>query len=77
MRPTLGRGPKILYCSYAYTDREDVKIGDIVIISGPNYNRDRGTCMVKRVAALEGARLRLTPRKPRLQYRYAVGDNLS
>ena len=77
MLPTFGANPAIIYSSYTYTNREDVKIGHIVIIVTPFYDDHRGGCWIKRVAALEGDLLHLIPRKPLPEYRYAVGDSLS
>ena len=53
MLPSLPASPGIDYSSYVYFDKHDIKIGDIVLIVGPNYDVD-GVLICKRVAALEG-----------------------
>lgn len=56
MQPTLGGNPAILYTSYAYRDSQDVKLGDVVLVLGPDYD-DTKRHMCKRVAALAGDRI--------------------
>ena len=58
MRPTFSGNPAISYSSYAYVDGQDVSVGDVVTVLGPKYDRGRGI-LLKRVAAIEGARIYL------------------
>lgn len=56
MLPTLGANFAISITSYAYVERRDVRVGDVVSIMPPNFDEKR-TMLCKRVAALEGQRL--------------------
>ncbi|CAD6583109.1 MAG: hypothetical protein ASARMPRED_001227 [Alectoria sarmentosa] len=58
MRPTFSGNPAISYSSYAYVEGQDVSVGDVVTVLGPKYDRGRGI-LLKRVAAIEGARIYL------------------
>ena len=60
MLPTVSAEPAIHYSSYAYTNKRDVKRGDVVMVIGRNYNKwDGQGTMGKRVAALGGERIRV------------------
>ena len=76
MEPTLGRNPAILYSSYAYTNSEDVKVGDVVTILGSDYDVD-GSTWTKRVAALGGKRVCLTQRKYGTRFNFLVRFSLT
>ena len=71
MQPTFAGKPAIVYASNAYNDNQDIKLGDVVLLLGPERN-DLGTrWFIKRVAALEGDRI-WTIGQGRMQYIYAV-----
>ena len=58
MEPTLS-SPSVQYSSYAYVDTpQEVSRGDVVSVLGPQYD-DAKACITKRVAALEGERIRV------------------
>ena len=56
MEPTLGRNPAIMYSSYAYVRIQDIKLGDVVIVVKPDFDKDQGT-WTKRVAVLGEQRI--------------------
>lgn len=56
MRPTFSGNPAITYASYAYVKSQDVSVGDVVRVLGPNLDSDNGV-LCKRVAAIERARI--------------------
>lgn len=67
MQPTFGGNPAISFASKAYTDNQDIKLGDVVTLLGPE-RKYIGQCLLgKRVAALEGHRISTTG-KGRMQY---------
>ena len=71
MQPTFGGYPAIGYASNAYVDNQDIKVGDVIIVLGPE-RYDLGTRWIsKRVAALEGDRI-WTIGEGRNQYIYEV-----
>ena len=57
MQPTFGGKPAIKYSSNAYIDNQDIKLGDVVTLLGPERNYIRVSWLGKRVAALEGDRI--------------------
>ena len=58
MEPTLS-APSVQYSSYAYVDTpQEVSRGDVVGVIGPRYD-DAKAGITKRVAALEGERIRV------------------
>ena len=67
MQPTLGGNPAISYSSNAYTDNQDIKLGDVVDVLGPGRNYLGPSLLTKRVAALEGDRI-WTTGQGRMQY---------
>ena len=76
MQPTFGGNPAISFESKAYTDNQDIKLGDVVALLGPERNYIGQCLLVKRVAALEGHRI-LTTGKGRMQYTLQVRFFLS
>lgn len=76
MEPTLGRNPAILYSSYAYTNSEDVKVGDVVVVVKPEFDVE-GRLWTKRVAALGGKRVCLTQRKYGTRFNFLVRFSLT
>ena len=67
MEPTLGGNPGILYSSHAYIDRDDLKVGDVVMVLDIDFDAKRGG-IVKRIAGLEGDRLWVTTGRYRTPY---------
>ena len=61
MEPTFSSNPAVAYSSYAYTNSEDVKVGDVVVVVRPGSDAE-GPHWIKRVAALGGKRVCLTQR---------------
>lgn len=84
MEPTLGGNPGILYSSHAYIDRDDLKVGDVVMVLDIDFDAKRGG-IVKRIAGLEGDRLWVTTGRYRTPYIlllktgrcFVLGDNPS
>lgn len=68
MEPTLGGNPGILYSSYAYIDRDDLKVGDVVMVLDIDFDAKRGGGIIKRIAGLEGNRLWVTTGRYRTPY---------
>lgn len=71
MQPTLGRNPAIQYSSYAYTDRQDISVGDVVAVIPPKFDKDHST-WCKRVAALGEDRLCVNPGRSIAKYILSV-----
>ena len=71
MLPSIPASPGIVYCFYAYFEKQDIKVGDVVTIAGPNYDND-GKFLCKRVAALEGDIVRVRGTQGRSQKTYQV-----
>ena len=63
MQPTISGRPALLYASHAYSTKRDVRRGDVVILEHP----DREIALCKRVAALEGERIRVARYGPLLK----------
>ena len=76
MQPTFGGNPAILFESNAYTDNQDIKLGDVVSLLGPERKYIGQWLLFKRVAALEGHRI-LTTGTGRMQYTVPVRYFLS
>lgn len=57
MEPTLPAVPALIYASFAYINKTDVKRGDVVVIPPPKPYDDRAGIICKRIAALEGDRI--------------------
>lgn len=67
MRPTYSGNKAISYSSYTYIEKQNVSLGDVVVVLGPEWDSGTGI-MCKRVAALEGARLYVTTGRYRTQH---------
>ncbi len=55
MHPTLDSSRAIIYMSYAYTQREDIRLGDVVSVLNPKYD-DEHTWWCKRAVAFGPSR---------------------
>ena len=64
MKPTIPATPAPVYASYAYLNKRDVRRGDVVVAIPPKPH-DKSFLMCKRVAALEGDRIRVTKYTPK------------
>ena len=77
MQPTIPAQPAPVYCSFAYINEQDVRRGDVVAVLLPERYGSKGY-ISKRVAALEGERIRVNRYDPRkiqrktLQVRFVI-----
>ena len=56
MQPTLPGSPAVTYMSFDYVDERDLKVGDVVTVIPPDYDK-HGRRWCKRIAALSGDRI--------------------